>query len=285
MAGTVLQRYHHDAFFELAAPARQPSRDVEQPRPPQQRGGHLFHLPDRRRVPGVVAAATLGIPGSAAPADRPVAATAAGFSFLYRIPFDTPSAWRRERASVFLTDIGLVALFTTLVLLLGAGPVALVQLPTIMIAAILGVWLFSVQHRFETVLWLRQKDWTATSAALFGSSHLRLPRILQWFSGNIGFHHIHHLLPRVPNYRLEECHNACASLVPGTPSLTLGRRCRPPPTRCGTRRRSGWCGSPTCGPAPGDTHRRRQARRRDIVQPKSSASAARTGSGSTAMWL
>ncbi len=150
------------------------------------------------------------------------------FLFLYRIPFDTPSAWRRERASVFLTDLGLAALFTGLVLLLGAGPVALVQLPTIMIAAILGVWLFSVQHRFETVLWLRQKDWTATSAALFGSSHLRLPRVLQWFSGNIGFHHIHHLLPRVPNYRLEACHNACAALVPGTPSLTLGQALQAP---------------------------------------------------------
>jgi omega-6 fatty acid desaturase (delta-12 desaturase) len=150
------------------------------------------------------------------------------FLLLYRVPFDTPPAWQRERASVFLTDIALAVLFTTLVLLFGAGPVALVQLPTIAIAAIFGVWLFSVQHRFEGALWLREADWTATGAALFGSSHLKLPRVLQWFSGNIGFHHIHHLLPRVPNYRLEECHLACAALVPGTPSLSLRDALRAP---------------------------------------------------------
>ncbi len=150
------------------------------------------------------------------------------FLLLYRVPFDTPRAWPRERTSVFVTDIGLAVVFTTLVLLLGAGPVALVQLPTIVIASILGVWLFSVQHRFENAVWLRQENWNATEAALFGSSHLKLPRLLQWFSGNIGFHHIHHLLPRVPNYRLEECHDACASLVPGTPSLTLGQALQAP---------------------------------------------------------
>lgn len=150
------------------------------------------------------------------------------FLLLYRVPFDTPRAWPRERASVLATDIGLAALFTTLVLLLGAGPVALVQVPTMVVASILGVWLFSVQHRFENAVWLRQQTWTATEAALFGSSHLKLPRVLQWFSGNIGFHHIHHLLPRVPNYRLEECHDACASLAPGTASLTLGQALQAP---------------------------------------------------------
>jgi omega-6 fatty acid desaturase (delta-12 desaturase) len=150
------------------------------------------------------------------------------FLALYRVPFDTPPSWRRERASVLLTDLGLAGLFTLLVLLLGAGPVALVQLPTIAIAAILGVWIFSVQHRFEDVLWSREADWTVAGAALFGSSHLRLPRVLQWFSGNIGFHHIHHLMPRVPNYRLEECHKACAAIAPGTKSLSLGQALRAP---------------------------------------------------------
>ena len=150
------------------------------------------------------------------------------FLLLYRVPFDTPRSWRRERASVLLTDLGLAALFAALVLLLGAGPVALVQLPTMAIAAIFGVWLFAVQHRFEGVLWAHEPDWTPTGAALFGSSHLRLPRLLQWFSGNIGFHHIHHLLPRVPNYRLEECHRACAAMAPGTTSLSLGQALRAP---------------------------------------------------------
>jgi omega-6 fatty acid desaturase (delta-12 desaturase) len=150
------------------------------------------------------------------------------FLLLYRVPFDTPAAWRRERTSVFLTDAGLLILFAGLAMCLGAGPVALVQLPTMVLAAILGVALFSVQHRFEATLWSRQAHWSASDASLLGSSHLRLPRILQWFSGNIGFHHIHHLMPRVPNYRLEECHRACAALVPEAASLSLWQAWRAP---------------------------------------------------------
>jgi omega-6 fatty acid desaturase (delta-12 desaturase) len=150
------------------------------------------------------------------------------FLLLYRIPFDTPRAWRRERASVFLTDLGLAGMFATLVLCLGAGSVALVHLPTMMLAAILGVALFSVQHRFETALWARQPDWNRPDAALLGSSYLRLPAILRWFSGNIGYHHIHHLMPRVPNYRLAECHRACAAIVPATAALSLAQAWRAP---------------------------------------------------------
>jgi omega-6 fatty acid desaturase (delta-12 desaturase) len=150
------------------------------------------------------------------------------FVLLYRIPFDTPAGWKHERNSVFITDAALAAIFTTLVLVLGGGAVALVQLPVIALAAIAGVWLFSVQHRFEDVLWARQPVWNATDAALLGSSYLKLPRILQWFSGNIGFHHIHHLLPGVPNYRLAECHTACAALSHTATTLTLREAIRAP---------------------------------------------------------
>jgi acyl-lipid omega-6 desaturase (Delta-12 desaturase) len=150
------------------------------------------------------------------------------FLLVYRVPFDTPAAWKREKISVYLTNLGLAVLFTALVLLLGAGPVALVQIPSVAIAAIIGVWLFSVQHRFENAVWSRQPTWNSTDAALLGSSHLELPRILQWFSGNIGFHHIHHLLPGVPNYRLADCHRACAALVPSSLSLTLLQAIRAP---------------------------------------------------------
>ena len=76
-----------------------------------------------------------------------------------------------------------------------------------MIASIIGVALFAVQHRGEHVIWARQKDWDPIVAALHSTTFLRLPRFLQWFTGNIGFHHVHHLNARVPNYRLEECHN------------------------------------------------------------------------------
>ncbi len=150
------------------------------------------------------------------------------FLFVYRVPFETPWSWRRERASVLLTDLALATVFTTLVWLLGAWPVAMVELPTIALAAIIGMWLFSVQHRFEHAVWARHERWTAETAALFGSSYLRLPPVLQWFSGNIGFHHIHHLLPRVPNYRLAACHRVCAALADGIRPLSLREALRAP---------------------------------------------------------
>jgi omega-6 fatty acid desaturase (delta-12 desaturase) len=134
------------------------------------------------------------------------------FLVLYRFPFDTPRGWRRERVEVQLTNLALLTIGLTLGFTLGFRSVALVQGPVIMIAAMIGVWLFSVQHRFEHALWARHPAWHPVSAALEGSSYLKLPRILQWFTGNIGFHHVHHLNPRIPNYRLEACHLASPAL-------------------------------------------------------------------------
>jgi acyl-lipid omega-6 desaturase (Delta-12 desaturase) len=142
------------------------------------------------------------------------------FGVLYRVPFDTPGGWRRERRSVFWTNAALVLLFGASGAVLGYGHVLLVQAPVMVVASIIGVWLFAVQHRFETARWARQDKWDFASAALEGSSYLRLPRVLQWFTGNIGFHHIHHLAPRVPNYRLEECYDAVPALR-AVPSLSL----------------------------------------------------------------
>ena len=130
------------------------------------------------------------------------------FLVLYRVPFDTPKSWRKERRSVYLTNVALACLLAALVLLFGPEQVLAVQLPIMVLASITGVWLFSVQHKFEASQWSRQQQWTAVNAALHGSSWLRLPRLLQWFTGSIGFHHVHHLLPRVPNYRLQACHAA-----------------------------------------------------------------------------
>jgi omega-6 fatty acid desaturase (delta-12 desaturase) len=134
------------------------------------------------------------------------------FLLLYRIPFDAPRTWRQERRAVYLTNLALAVVIVSLGLLVGFRSVALVQIPIIAIAATVGVWLFSVQHRFESALWARQQSWHPVSASLEGSSYLELPPILQWFTGNIGFHHIHHLNPRIPNYRLEECHKASPAL-------------------------------------------------------------------------
>lgn len=139
------------------------------------------------------------------------------FLLLYRLPFDTPRSWRTERLSVHLTNLALLALVLGLGFTLGFRAMLLVQLPVMVMAATIGVWLFSVQHRFETTLWARQTDWRAVTAALEGSSYLRLPRLLQWFTGNIGYHHVHHLNAQVPNYRLQSCHEALPELqaMPG----------------------------------------------------------------------
>jgi omega-6 fatty acid desaturase (delta-12 desaturase) len=128
------------------------------------------------------------------------------FLLLYRLPFDTPSGWRNERRSVHWTSGALALLFAGLGLAIGFEKTLLVELPIMVLASMTGVWLFSVQHRFESALWARQTEWNPTDAALEGSSHLELPRLLRWFTGNIGFHHIHHLNPRIPNYHLKECH-------------------------------------------------------------------------------
>jgi omega-6 fatty acid desaturase (delta-12 desaturase) len=80
-----------------------------------------------------------------------------------------------------------------------------VQLPILFFGTAAGVWLFYVQHNFESVYWERHENWDYFDAAIKGSSYYKLPKILQWFTGNIGFHHIHHLSPRIPNYNLEKC--------------------------------------------------------------------------------
>ncbi len=149
------------------------------------------------------------------------------FLILYRVPFDTPRSWRRERRSVLLSNLAIAAMLGVLVLGFGIGPVATVQLPIMLLASIVGVWLFSVQHRFEAAQWWHQEQWTPVQASLEGSSYLKLPRLLQWLTGNIGFHHIHHLSARIPNYRLQECHEGRPELSEAT-TLTFGEALRAP---------------------------------------------------------
>ena len=114
----------------------------------------------------------------------------------------------------------MVGLIGGLGLVLGYRDIAAVQLPTMVCASIVGLWLFSVQHRFGHALWVPEGSWNFGAASLKSTSYLHLPRILQWFTGNVGFHHVHHVNPRIPNYRLEECHNATVELQ-GVPKLTL----------------------------------------------------------------
>ena len=134
--------------------------------------------------------------------------------------FPTPGASRRARQSVYWTNLALLLVAIGMSLLVGLKAYVLIQLTVTWLSGSAGIWLFYVQHQFEGVYWQRGEEWDATDAALQGSSFYKLPRILQWFSGNIGFHHLHHLSPRIPNYNLEACHAADPAFH-SVPPLTL----------------------------------------------------------------
>ena len=130
------------------------------------------------------------------------------FLFLVKHRFLYVKASQRERDSVYWTNLAILGMAAGLSWFFGIKAYLLLQLVVIGVAGSAGVWLFYVQHQFEGVYWERSEEWDYTTAALKGSSFYKLPKVLQWFSGNIGFHHIHHLSPRIPNYHLEKCHKA-----------------------------------------------------------------------------
>ncbi|WP_149540701.1 fatty acid desaturase family protein [Siccirubricoccus phaeus] len=130
------------------------------------------------------------------------------FLVLYRVPYDAPVGWGREHRSVHLTNLSLLAFYGSFSALLGIWPVTAGVLAVMVPASIAGVWLFSVQHRFEGVHWARHAAWDRVTASLAGSSYLQLPAVLRWLTASLGFHHVHHFAPRIPNYLLEACHDA-----------------------------------------------------------------------------
>lgn len=130
------------------------------------------------------------------------------FLFLVRQRVPSPAASRRERRSVWWMNVTILGMAAALSRIFGIVPYLLIQLTVLMVAGAAGVWLFYVQHQFEDAYWERGEDWDYTAAALQGSSFYKLPSILQWFSGNIGYHHVHHLSARIPNYNLERCHKS-----------------------------------------------------------------------------
>jgi acyl-lipid omega-6 desaturase (Delta-12 desaturase) len=130
------------------------------------------------------------------------------------------SARPRIRRSVILTNIALVVIVGTLCWLVGWREYLLVQVPTVLLAGAAGVWLFYVQHQFEDTYWQSTGDWSYADAALQGSSYLKLPRLLQFFTGNIGLHHVHHLSTKVPNYNLQRAHDN-TPIFHAVPTLSL----------------------------------------------------------------
>jgi acyl-lipid omega-6 desaturase (Delta-12 desaturase) len=113
----------------------------------------------------------------------------------------------RMRRSVIGTNIALAVLVAALCWLVGWSQFLLVQAPTVLLAGSAGIWLFYVQHQFEDAYWESAASWSYADAALRGSSYLKLPKVLQFFSGNIGLHHVHHLSARIPNYNLQRAHD------------------------------------------------------------------------------
>jgi omega-6 fatty acid desaturase (delta-12 desaturase) len=142
------------------------------------------------------------------------------FMILQRFP--SRAASPRERRSVWWMNLAIACYVVVLSSIFGIVHYLVIQSIVTMVAGAAGVWLFYVQHQFEDAYWERGDDWDYTAAALQGSSFYKLPKILQWFSGNIGFHHIHHLSPRIPNYNLQKCHEADPMFRQITPMTMLG---------------------------------------------------------------
>ena len=113
---------------------------------------------------------------------------------------------RKEKLNVYFTNVALLLFFAGMSLAVGFIAFLVIQLSILYISAISGLWLFYLQHQYEDVNWYRSKEWNYRTVAMEGSSFVKFPKLLQWFSGNIGFHHIHHLNSRIPNYYLNTCY-------------------------------------------------------------------------------
>jgi len=228
--------------------ARRPSRGLEQPRQALFGQRHLLRLPDGRRISGAVAPAALSLPHPRHPIVAHVVLPPLVFLILYRLPFDTPKDWSRERRAVHALNGALLLLIFGLGLAVGFLPVLLVQLPVMVVGAIIGVWLFAVQHRFEDRNGRGNGNGVFTSAALEGSSVLKLPRILHWF------HRQYRLSTTSITSPRESRTTACSAATmrsrrfgkdPRSPSARLNRRFG---SRCGTKSAGAWCASRTLRP-------------------------------------
>lgn len=129
------------------------------------------------------------------------------YLFWFTFRFTEKGNTEEARKSVYITNIALAIIIPTAMYFLGWKEFLMVELPILMMAQLLGTWLFYVQHQYEEVYWKRNGEWNYFEAAIMGSSFLKLPKFMHWCTGNIGFHHLHHLSHKIPNYNLERCHN------------------------------------------------------------------------------
>ncbi|OPH53407.1 fatty acid desaturase [Paenibacillus ferrarius] len=134
------------------------------------------------------------------------------YIFLIDYRFNRKRAGNKERINTYITNLGIVGGLALLCWGIGWQSVLLIQGPMFFVSGMAGIWLFYVQHNYEDTYYEHEGEWDYVKAAMHGSSFYKLPRVLHWITGNIGFHHIHHLSPRVPNYYLEKVHNKSAEL-------------------------------------------------------------------------
>ncbi|SDN81149.1 fatty acid desaturase [Halobacillus aidingensis] len=142
------------------------------------------------------------------------------YLFLVSNRFNRKGAKKKERINTYVTNIAVVALYSLIIWAIGWEAFLIIQIPVLYVSGVLGIWLFYVQHQFEDSYFEDESEWDFVKAAVDGSSYYKLPKVLQWVSGNIGFHHVHHLSPRVPNYALEEAHEKTPPLKHAT-TITL----------------------------------------------------------------
>ncbi len=143
------------------------------------------------------------------------------FIVLQRIPLGRDVQDSDTVRSILGLNLMMLVFFGAAMMLIGVAPVLMVYLPIIILAASIGGWLFYIQHQFEDAYWRKKDDWDFHTSAISGSSYYELPRVLQWFTGNIGMHHIHHLCSRIPNHRLVECFDAFPELNKIAKRITL----------------------------------------------------------------
>ncbi len=124
------------------------------------------------------------------------------FLLSHRLPFGAMKNGVKPWASAMLTNLGILILYGVMIWAVGIKAFLLIQIPTILVGATIGVWMFYVQHQFDATHWSRNEDWNREQAALMGSSFYDLPKPLMWITGNIGVHHVHHLSSRIPFYNL-----------------------------------------------------------------------------------
>lgn len=143
------------------------------------------------------------------------------FMFLVKHRLPMPLYTKKETRSVILNNLGVLAIAVGMSFLIGWKAYLMIQLPVLWFGGMTGIWLFYVQHQFEGSYWSRKSDWNYVAAGLRGASYYRLPALIDWFTGSIGYHHIHHLSPRIPNYNLARCQAASPTIQKWSRVLTF----------------------------------------------------------------